>query len=79
MLKTIGVDAVGFSTIMETIAAVHAGMQVLGLSTITNVNDPDRPEPATLEAIVAVAQAAAPKIDRILAAVLENIDATPKS
>jgi len=35
-LKTIGTDAVGFSTVQEVIAAVHAKMKVLGLSTITN-------------------------------------------
>jgi purine-nucleoside phosphorylase len=68
-LKRIGTDAVGFSTVMETIAGVHAGMRVLGLSTITNVNDPDRPVPATLEDIVAAANAAAPR----LAAVVEGV------
>ncbi len=68
-LKTIGAQAVGFSTVMEAIAAAHAGMRVLGLSTITNVNDPDRPVPATLEEIVAVANAAAPR----LAALIEGV------
>ena len=44
-LKTIGADAVGLSTIQEVIAAVHGGMRVLGLSTLTNINDPDHPCP----------------------------------
>jgi purine-nucleoside phosphorylase len=69
-LKLIGTDAVGFSTVMETIAGVHAGMRVLGLSTITNVNDPDRPVPATLDEIVATANAAAPRVAELLEAVI---------
>ena len=72
-LKTIGADAVGFSTVMETIAAVHAGMRVIGLSTITNINDPDRPAPASLEAIVAAANHAAPDLNRLIQSVVAQI------
>jgi purine-nucleoside phosphorylase len=65
-LRTVGADAVGFSTVMEAIAAVHAGMRVLGLSVITNMNLPDNPQPASVEAIIAVAQAAAPRLEKII-------------
>lgn len=75
-LKIIGADAVGFSTVMETIAAVHAGMRVLGLSTITNINDPDRPVPASLEEIVAAASRAAPMLNRLIGAVIAQIHRT---
>ena len=44
-LKTIGAEAVGFSTMQEVIAAVHARIKVLGLSIITNIHDPDHPVP----------------------------------
>ena len=37
MVRTIGSDAVGMSTVPETIAAAHQGMEVLGLSMITNL------------------------------------------
>lgn len=72
-LTTIGAEAVGFSTVQEVIAAVHAGIRVLGLSIITNVNHPDRPVAASVEEIIQVAQAAAPKVDGIISAVAEAI------
>jgi purine-nucleoside phosphorylase len=75
-LRTIGADAVGFSTALEVIAAVHAGMKVLGLSTITNIHNPDDPNPSSVEEIIAVAQAATPKLEVIIRKVIENVDAS---
>jgi len=72
-LRTIGADAVGFSTIQEVITAVHAGIKVLGLSTITNVHDPDLPVPATFEQIIAVAKQALPSMEIIIRTVVANI------
>jgi len=72
-LRTIGADAVGFSTIQEVITAVHAGMKVLGLSTITNINDPDTPVPATVEEIIAVAKQAAPMLEMVIRNVVGKI------
>lgn len=73
-IRLIGADAVGFSTIPEVIVAVHAGMKVLGLSTITNVNDPDHQEKATVEEIIDVAVKAAPKVALIIKHVLETLE-----
>ncbi|HMA85044.1 MAG TPA: purine-nucleoside phosphorylase [Desulfosalsimonadaceae bacterium] len=74
-LRNIGGDAVGFSTVMEAIAGVHAGMRIIGLSTITNVNDPDQPEPATVEAIIDVARSAAPKHAQIIQSIASELSA----
>ncbi|MGB8424319.1 MAG: purine-nucleoside phosphorylase [Desulfobacterales bacterium] len=73
-LKTIGADAVGFSTVQEVIAARHAGLRVLGLSIITNLGDPDAPQPATMAEIIAVAGAAAPGLATVVRYVVEHID-----
>ena len=72
-LRTIGADAVGFSTIQEVIAAVHAGIKVLGLSTITNINDPDNPTPTTVDKVIAVADKAAPRLEAIIKNVIGKI------
>jgi purine-nucleoside phosphorylase len=74
LLRVLGADAVGFSTVSEVIAAVHGGMEVFGLSIITNVNDPDHPVPATAEDIVAAARQAAPSLEKLLAAVMGRLD-----
>jgi len=51
-LRTIGADVVGMSTVPEVIAAVHAGMEVLGLSVIANVNIPESLAPVPIEEVV---------------------------
>jgi purine-nucleoside phosphorylase len=72
-LQTIGADAVGFSTVQEVIAAVHGSMRVLGLSTITNVHNPEDPIPATVEEIIAVAEGAAGLLGDIMKGVAQHI------
>lgn len=72
-LQTIGAQAVGFSTVQEVIAAVHGGLRVLGLSTITNVHNPADPVPASVEEIIAVAQKAAPLLETIFKGVARKI------
>ena len=75
-LQTIGADAVGFSTVQEVIAAVHGGLRVLGLSTITNVHNPQKPVPATVDEIIEVASGAIPLLQIIVKGVTEKIYAT---
>lgn len=72
-LRTIGADAVGFSTVQEVIAGVHAGMRILALSTITNVHDPEAPEPASVADIIACAGRVAPVVGEIIQEVVSQI------
>lgn len=72
-LKTIGGDAVGFSTVMEAIAGVHAGMKILGLSLISNINDPDAPSQTTLESVLKAVQGALPPLNRLLCDMIPRI------
>ncbi len=72
-LRTIGADAVGMSLVMETITAIHAGMEVLGISVITNVNLPDAYEAATIEDVIATANTAGERLEKLLAKIIEQI------
>ncbi len=55
-LRLCGADAVGMSTIPEVIVARHAGMEVLGLSIIANINDHDNLQPIIQEEVIAMAE-----------------------
>jgi purine-nucleoside phosphorylase len=61
-LRGIGADVVGMSTVPEVIVGVHAGLRTLGLSIVTDMCLPDALEPAKLEEIIAVANAAEKKL-----------------
>ncbi|GBU21398.1 purine nucleoside phosphorylase [Fibrobacteres bacterium R8-0-B4] len=73
MLKTLGADVIGMSTVPEVIAAVHAWMRVLGFSVITDSCLPDALEPATLAKILAVADTAEPILVKLIEKVLQAL------
>jgi purine-nucleoside phosphorylase len=73
MLRAIGADVVGMSTVPEVIVAVHAGMRVLGLSIITDMCIPEELEPASLEKIIATANKAEPNLTAVVRGVLERM------
>jgi purine-nucleoside phosphorylase len=72
MLQTLHADAVGMSTVMEVIQAVQCGMEVLAISAITNVNDPDNYLPTTIEEVIEMSEKAGPAIAQIFSGVLES-------
>ena len=70
MLRLLGADAVGMSTVTEVIAARHLGLDVLAISCLTNLNLPDCMDETTLEAVIATAQKAEGDLTRLLTAVI---------
>jgi len=73
MLRRLGADAVGMSTVPEVIVAVHEGMRVLGVSIITDACIPETLKPTSLADVIAVARAAEPKLGRLVHGVLERM------
>ena len=74
MLRALGADVVGMSTVPEVITAVHTGMKVLGVSIITDQCLPDALAPASVEQIIAVARAAEPALTALVGGVLERLN-----
>ncbi len=73
MLRAIGADVVGMSTVPETIVALHAGMRVLGLSIITDQCLPDSLVVADVATIIDNAGRAEPKLTALVRGVLERL------
>ena len=73
MLRMMGADVVGMSTVPEVIVAVHAGMRTLGISIITDQCLPDALEPADIGRIIATAGRAEPALTRLIANVAERV------
>jgi purine-nucleoside phosphorylase len=71
-LRGIGADVVGMSTVPEVLVAVHCGMRVLGLSIVTDMALPDALKPGDVAEIIATANAAEPKLTKIVSGVLSS-------
>jgi purine-nucleoside phosphorylase len=66
MLRTLGADAVGMSTVPESIAANHLGVQVAGISAITNLAAGLSPHRLTHEEVIQNSKICAAKMAKIL-------------
>jgi len=72
-LRTIGADAVGMSTVPETIVARHMGMEVLGISCITNPAAGVLPKPLVHDEVMEVARRVRGEFSKLLQAVIERV------
>jgi purine-nucleoside phosphorylase len=73
MIRALGGDVVGMSTVPEVIVAVHARMKVLGISIITDEAVPETLQPTSLEQIVAAAGQAEPALTALVRGVIERL------
>jgi purine-nucleoside phosphorylase len=73
MLRALGADVVGMSTVPEVIVAVQGGMRVLGISIITDQCLPDALAPANVADIIAVASRAEPSLTALVRGVIERL------
>src|SRR5262249_7730932 len=72
-LRTIGADAVGMSTVPEAIAARHLGLEVLGVSCITNIAAGVLPEPLRHEEVMETARRVRGQFIALLEAIIEQL------
>lgn len=70
MLRALGADAVGMSTVLEVIAARQLGMRVLGMSCISNLGAGMGTEPPSHEEVTATAARVRPQFEALLKGVL---------
>ena len=73
MMRFMGADAVGMSTVPEVIVAVHAGLQVLGFSVITDECLPDALEAVNIDKIIAIANETEPKLTELVARCVQKM------
>lgn len=72
-LRSIGADAVGMSTVLEVITAVHCGMRILAIMVISNINLPDCMEKTAIEDIIATAERAGNELSLLLKEIIATI------
>ena len=73
MIHVLGGDAVGMSTVQETIAAVHSGMQVFAISVITDLGIREEDNIITHEEVLQAAKDAEPKLTLLFTELIKGL------
>lgn len=73
MIKALGGDAVGMSTVQETIAAVHCGMKVFAISVITDLGIREEDNIITHEEVLQAAKDAEPKLTLLISELVKVV------
>jgi len=73
MLRTLGADAVGMSTVPEVIVARHNGLQVLGISCISNMAAGILPQPLTHQEVMETAEKVREKFLALVTGIIQKI------
>jgi purine-nucleoside phosphorylase len=75
MLHTMGADAVGMSTVLEAVAARWIGLDVAGVSLVTNAGAGYSGQPLTHEEVLEAGAAAGPRLARVIRRFIAGLDA----
>ena len=73
MMRMMGADAVGMSTVPEVIVAVHCGLKVLGFSAITDECMPDALKPVNIDKIIEIAGKAEPLLTKLVTSCISTM------
>jgi purine-nucleoside phosphorylase len=73
MIRILGGDAVGMSTVQEVIAAVHMGMRVFAVSVITDIGIREEENTITHEEVLLAATSAEPRMAKLLTSMIEKL------
>lgn len=73
MLKILGADAVGMSTVPEVIVANHLELPIVAVSVLTDECDPDHLEPVNISEILAIAEATEPKMVKLFRELIKQL------
>lgn len=65
-------DVIGMSTVPEVIVGVHSGMEILGVSVVTDLCDPDHLKPVDIQEIIKVANEAGPKLIQLFETLIKE-------
>lgn len=76
-LKRIGADAVGMSTVLETIVGVHCGLKVMAIVVLTNMNLPDCMAETSLEAVIETAKTSGEALSRLWGGIIGELPIQP--
>lgn len=73
MMRTLGADAVGMSTVPEVIAAAHAGLSVLGISCITNMASGILDQPLSHHEVIETAERVKGPFTRLVEGIIDQL------
>ncbi len=74
LIRLLGADAVGMSTVQEVITAVHAGMNVFAISVITDIGIREEENIISHKDVLDAANASAPKLTSLLKSMITSLD-----
>jgi purine-nucleoside phosphorylase len=73
VLRMMGADAVGMSTVLEAIVGRHCGLRIAAIVAITNINLPDCMKKTSIEDVISIAEGASASLGNLWEKIIENL------